>query len=156
MTNYPSYYYPPQYVQPVYQPQIPLQSQQANPTQKQQMQNTGFILVPTEDDVYRYPVTPGNCVTFKVENEPIVIEKSMSFSQLDNPRYDRYRLVREDFVETPQIIDTVEMSHTPADELKDALESIKEELRDIRKKLDKPANNNNQPKRNEVTKDDAK
>jgi hypothetical protein len=63
------------------------------------MQNGGFISIPNENMVATYPVAPGNCVTFKVEGQPIVLEKSMGFSQLESPRIERYRLVKEDYVE---------------------------------------------------------
>jgi hypothetical protein len=67
------------------------------------MQNGGFISIPNENMVATYPVAPGNCVTFKVEGQPIVLEKSMGFSQLESPKIERYRLVKEDYVEeTPQ------------------------------------------------------
>lgn len=132
--NYPQYYYP-QYVQPMY-----AQNQQSQQTKP--IQNAGFVMVRSEEEAYRYPVAPGNCVTFKVENEPIVIEKSMSFSQLDNPRIDRYRLEREDIVETPQIIDSVEVQ-TSADELKEELQGIRREIEGIKKKLYSKPNNNN-------------
>jgi len=63
------------------------------------MQNGGFISIPNENMVATYPVAPGNCVTFKVEGQPIVLEKSMGFSQLESPKIERYRLVKEDYVE---------------------------------------------------------
>lgn len=154
--NYPNYYYPTQYVQPVYQPQIPMQSQQASQAQNpqaKQVQNTGFIMVRSEEEAYNYPVAPGNCVSFKVENEPIVIEKSMSYSQLETPRIDRYRLVREDIVEPPAIIDSMEVSHTASDELKtelmDELQTIRHEIEGIKKKLDRPQPTNNNVKKGE-------
>ena len=68
-------------------------------TQQGTMQNGGFISIPNENMVATYPVAPGNCVTFKVEGQPIVLEKSMGFSQLESPRIERYRLVKEDYVE---------------------------------------------------------
>ena len=145
MVNYPQYIYP-TFQNPYLQPQIPQnsQTQQSNQQNQQQTQqqtqyppirNNGFIVVPTEEDAYRYPVAQGNCVTCKVENEPIVIEKSMSFSQLDNPRIERYRLVREEVVDEPKIVETIDEVVNSADDLKDVLEGIREELNDIKKKL---------------------
>lgn len=142
--NYPTYYYPPNYIQPMYQ-QIPANSQQSNQNQQSKIQNTGFIMVRSEEEAYNYPVALGNCVTFKVENEPIVIEKSMSYSQLENPKIDRYRLVREDIVAPPAIVDSVavEKETFPTDELKDELVAIRHEIEGLKKKLD------NQPKQNQ-------
>ena len=130
--NYPQY--PMSYL-PYPYAQYPMQTQQAQPQQSQQLQSAGFILVPTEEDAYRYPVALGKCMTFKVENEPIVIEKSMSFSQLENPRIDRYRLVREDVVEEPKPLNEVEMVNPMADELKEELQAIRRDIEGIKEKL---------------------
>lgn len=73
------------------------QTQQNYPQQTQtQIQNGGFVAIPNENMVNSYPVAPGNCVTFKVEGQPIVLEKSMGFSQLEAPKIKRFRLVEED------------------------------------------------------------
>jgi hypothetical protein len=109
-------------------------------------------MVRSEEEAYNYPVALGNCVTFKVENEPIVIEKSMSYSQLENPKIDRYRLVREDVVTPPAIVDSVAVDTLPTDELKDELQAIRREIEGIKKKLDRPVNN--QPKKNEGNKNE--
>ena len=66
-----------------------------------QIQNTqqvqsGFVTVHSEEEALRYPVALGNSMTFKIENQPIVIEKTMGTSQLDSPRVERFRLVKED------------------------------------------------------------
>lgn len=93
--NYPQYY----------QQQVPQMQQNASQMQQNipqmqqgisQIQNGGFMLVPSEDIARSYPVAPGNCVTFKIEGKPIVIEKSMGFSQLEAPKIDRYRLTKEE------------------------------------------------------------
>lgn len=125
--NYPQYQMP--YLP--YYAQYPMQQAQQN----QQVQNAGFILVPTEEDAYRYPVALGKCVTFKVENEPIVIEKSMSFSQLDTPRIDRYRLVREDIVEAAQPLEDIETEESV--DLKEEIQAIRRDIEGIKEKLTK-------------------
>lgn len=146
MPNYPQYMYP-AYPQYPYQMQQSGQNQGQNQNQSQNMQNAqsmamqppirnnGFIVVATEEDAYKYPVAYGNCVTCKVENEPIVIEKSMSFSQLDNPRIDRYRLVREDIVESPKTIEEVEVEESSSDELKAEIQALRHDIEDIKNKL---------------------
>ena len=83
-------YYPQNYMQNYMIPN------QQTAQQNQQIQNGGFVSVRAEGEVYNYPVAPGNCVTFKVEGQPIVLEKSMGFSQLEAPKVRRYRLVEED------------------------------------------------------------
>lgn len=70
--------------------------------QSQQIQNSGFLPAPNEEYVKTFPIGAGNCITFKIEGKPIVMEKSMGFSQLEAPKIDRYRLVKEEAPETPQ------------------------------------------------------
>lgn len=125
--NYPQY--PMSYLPYPYPMQM--QQQQA----QQQVQNAGFILIPTEEDAYRYPVALGKSMTFKVENEPIVIEKTMSFSQLENPRIERYRLVREEVVEEPKEAESVEVDNYVSDELKDEIQAIRRDIEGIKEQL---------------------
>ena len=91
------------YQQSVQQPiQQPIQQhiQQNYPTQmnvaQPQIQNGGFVIVQDESEIARYPVAHGNLVTFRIENQPVVIEKSLGYSQFDTPHYERYRLIKED------------------------------------------------------------
>ena len=59
-------------------------------------ENGGFVSVASEEDARRYPVAPGNSVTFKNENAPYVYTKTMGFSQLDRPLFEKFRLVKEE------------------------------------------------------------
>ena len=98
---YPNNYYPtfyqPQMQMPMQpQMQMPMQQPVQQPIQQPQIQDGGFMLIPNEDIVNTYPVAPGKCVTFKIEGKPIVMEKSMGFSQLESPKIERYRLVKEE------------------------------------------------------------
>lgn len=68
---------------------------------QQQMQNlqttqNGFMSMPSEQDARNYPVAPGNVMTFKIENQPIVCEKAQGFSQLEGPVFTKYRLIKEE------------------------------------------------------------
>lgn len=97
---YPYNYYPnyQNMQQPIQQPiQQPVQQMPQQPVQ--QMQNGGYVVVQNEEEVRRYPVAHGNLVTFRIENQPIVIEKSMGFSQFDTPHYEKYKLIKEDMEE---------------------------------------------------------
>ena len=85
-------YYPNQFQQQPMQQQVPQQQPQASP----QIQNGGFIPVSSEEVARNYPVAPGNSVTFKNENAPYVYTKTMGFSQLDRPIFERYKLIREE------------------------------------------------------------
>jgi hypothetical protein len=123
--------------------QQPQNYQQQNMPQNQlQIQNGGFMQIPTEEMARSYPVAPGNCVTFKIEGKPIVMEKSMGFSQLEAPRIDRYRLVREE--DTPN---TSNLPQEPSEtsgkdinmfnDIKGQVEEIRADLDDIKKRLEK-------------------
>ena len=92
----PNYYAP---YQQYYQPQPynqPVQQQQTQP----QIQNGGFVSVRSEGEARNYPIAPGNSVTFKDETAPYVYTKTMGFSQLDRPIFEKYKLVKEDVAES--------------------------------------------------------
>ena len=95
MPMYNNYgYYPQQnYVAQAQQPQIQTQPQ---------IQNGGLISVRSEMEARNYPIAPGNSITFKDENSPYVYTKTMGFSQLDRPTFEKFRLVKEDIAETVQ------------------------------------------------------
>lgn len=90
--GYPSYnpmYY--QQLQNMQQPQ-----QQQNSQQTPQIQNGGFIIVKDINEAMNYPVAPGNSVTFKNENQPYIYTKTLGFSQLDQPIFEVFKLIKED------------------------------------------------------------
>ena len=79
-----------------YQSQI-MQNPQTYQQQTQpQIQNGGFIPVKSIEEAYNWPVAPGNSVTFKVENSPYICTKTKGFSQLDQPIFEKYRLIKEE------------------------------------------------------------
>lgn len=132
--NYPYQQYP-------YQAQMPQQMTQ-QVQQPMQMQSGGFISVPTEQDARNYPVAPGNVITFKIENQPIVCEKAQGFSQLEGPVFNKYRLVKE---EDHEIINDTPVSNN---DLKQELDSLKEEVRSLKERVyskpkQLPRNDNN-------------
>lgn len=117
--NYSPYYSPtPNYM--AQQVQQPIQSQQVQQPTTQQIQSGGFIPVPSEDVARNYPVAPGNSVTFKNENAPYVYTKTMGFSQLDRPIFEKYKLVREEDPVTEQ----------PQEEKKIDYSSVMEEMKE--------------------------
>lgn len=69
---------------------------------QQQTQSSGFVSVRNIEEAMRYPVAPGNSVTFKDETSPYVYTKTMGFSQLDRPIFEKYRLVKEESAEPPK------------------------------------------------------
>ena len=89
-----------QQIQPNYNYQQQAYPQAQNQQTQPQIQNGGFIQVHNEDEARNYPIAPGNSVTFKDENAPYVYTKTMGFSQLDRPIFEKYRLVKEDDMPT--------------------------------------------------------
>lgn len=112
----PNYYIP---HQQIYQPQMQ-QMPQMPPQQQQTLQNGGFVSAPNEAYARNYSVAPGNSVTFKDEFAPYVYTKTMGFSQLDRPIFEKYRLVKEE----PEDISNVS-DHKQTD---DAIADIRDEI----------------------------
>ena len=81
---------------PQYQPQ-----QQMAQQPMQQIQNGGFVSVRNEIEAMNYPVAHGMSVTFKDETAPYIYTKTMGFSQMDRPTFEKYKLVKE-AVDDPQ------------------------------------------------------
>lgn len=71
--------------------------------QAQMQMQTSFVNVRSEAEARNYPVAYGNSITFKDETQPYVYTKTMGFSQLDRPVFEKYRLVKEEAQESPQI-----------------------------------------------------
>lgn len=94
---YPNYY--PTYAMPNVPPPPnpqPMNSQPAQqPAPQQPIMQSGFVSVQSEQEAKSYPVAPGNSITFKDENSPYCYVKTMGFSQLDRPTFEKYRLVKE-------------------------------------------------------------
>lgn len=115
--NYPQQIYP-----NAYQAVAPVQSQ---PQAQPQIQNGGFVSVRNETEARNYPVALGNSVTFKDETAPYIYTKTMGFSQLDIPKFDKYKLVKE----TPE-----EVPETPKNEIfdpkpiNDSIDALKAEI----------------------------
>ena len=94
---YPQY----SYTSPQYYPQIPQQLQNMYGTGQQQpapqqIRSGGIVSVANEDEARRYPVAPGYTVTMRDENGPYLYEKTMGYSQLDQPIFRKARIVFED------------------------------------------------------------
>ena len=82
-------------------------------------QNAGFLSVRSEAEARNYPVAYGNSVTFKDETAPYIYVKTMGFSQLDRPTFEKYRIVKED---AP--VENAEQVTEPKVEVKDHAEDI--------------------------------
>ena len=136
----PNYYNP--YQQPYYPTQsntYPMQMNVGATQQTQpQIQNNGFISVPSEEVARNYPVAPGNSVTFKNENAPYVYTKTMGFSQLDRPSFEKYKLVKEDVEEVPEHSNSIDELRERMGELNCELDELRGELDAIKKNMEQP------------------
>lgn len=114
-----------------------MQPQQMNPQQlnQPQIQNGGFISVRNETEARNYPVAPGNSITFKDETSPYIYTKTMGFSQLDRPNFEKYKLVKEDVVE-PEVL--AETTHNEIDSLKQEIDKLWGEINAIKEPPKKP------------------
>lgn len=74
--------------------------QQQMPIPQASQASSGFVSVRSEAEARSYPVAYGNSVTFKDETSPYIYTKTMGFSQLDRPIFDKYKLVKEEVSET--------------------------------------------------------
>ena len=144
MANYP--YYPqnfqnyPQNFQQSYPQNYP-QYPQTNTTPTQQIQNGGFISVRGELEARNYPVAPGNSITFKDENAPYVYTKTMGFSQLDRPTFDKYRLVKEEDTSVSALEPHTDTLNDKTDNLspyalKSEIEPIMDEIEELKKEIE--------------------
>lgn len=122
------------------------QMQQAQQAQSQQMQQpaiqqSGFVLVQSEQEARAYPVAPGNSITFKDERQPYCYVKTMGFNQLDRPTFERYRLVKEDM--PAEATESATMAQTQQDKatvdyaLKADLEDVWVEIEALKEKISK-------------------
>ena len=147
---FPAPYQPNYYGQPnPYYQQMQQQAiaqQQAQQQQNQQIQQpaiqqSGFVLVQSEQEARAYPVAPGNSITFKDESQPYCYVKTMGFNQLDRPTFERYRLVKEDMpteaTESATMAQTQQKKVTVDYALKADLEAVWAEIDALKEKISK-------------------
>lgn len=109
--NYPNYY-------PNYQQQYQQQYQQ--PQQS-------ITIMPSEEEALKFPVAPGNSIMFKIENQPLIIEKTMGLSQLDAP------VVKYiDLLERKPKEETIDYA------TKEDLDQLRQDIQALQEKLKKP------------------
>lgn len=112
-----------------FQQQFQQYNQQTQQQQQTQQVQRTFLVVQSEDEVNRYPVAPGNTVTFIIDGKGRVIEKTL-FSQFEEPRIKRFRMVEDD---EPDVVD----EPSPEYALKSDLAHIEEEIAAIKDAMPK-------------------
>jgi hypothetical protein len=103
-------------------------------TQPQQIQNGGFVSVRSAQEAFNYPVALGNSVTFKDETAPFIYVKTRGFSQLEEPVFEQFQLVKVD--NSQKAAEPAEATSTEY-ALKSDISALKEEIDLLKKKVSK-------------------
>ena len=88
-----------------------------------------------------YPVAPGNSVTFKNESQPYIYTKTLGFSQLDQPLFEVFKLVKEEQnfekEEIKEEVPIIEyLSIDEAETMKTEIENLKTEIGFLREYIE--------------------
>jgi hypothetical protein len=130
--NYPQYNQP----QPQYQTQ-----QQA----QMQMQTAGCMMVPTEEEVQKYPVAPNTAMVFLLQDLSACYIKATGASMLDAPRIQKY--VRDDQINTQTNVQNTQ-KNSPDYAVKADIEKIQKQIDSLNEQvrpLLRNTNNNRKP-----------
>lgn len=141
MMPYPYYQSYPNYNQMYLQQQLQSMQQPQQANQTPQIQNGGFVMVKDINEAMNYPVAPGNSVTFKNENQPYIYTKTLGFSQLDQPMFEIFKLVKEENElpkeEIKEELPVIEyLSIDEAEKLKTEIENLKTEIGFLREYIE--------------------
>lgn len=104
----------PLYNQPQYQSQ-----------QQAQMQTAGCMMVPTEEEVQKYPVAPNTAMVFLLQDLSACYIKATGSSMLDAPRIQKY--VRDDQTNTPINVQNTQ-KNSPDYAVKADIEKIQKQI----------------------------
>lgn len=116
------------YYQPYYQQYQPYSANQ----QPQQIQNGGFVSVRSAQEAFNYPVALGNSVTFKDETAPYIYVKTRGFSQLEEPIFEQFQLVK---VDNSQKVAEPEQTANAEYALKTDITALQNEIDLLKKKV---------------------
>lgn len=169
--NQPYQYYQNPYYQNPYQQQSFQQQPQAQGVQQQavqqnvqpvqpQIQNGGFISVPNIETARNWPIAPGNSVTFKDESAPYIYTKTMGYNQLDTPRFERFKLVKEEDAPQMAVNAPTSASNDNAVDLsgyalKTELEPLQDEIEGLKKRIEELTEKKQPARAKKEEKDDA-
>lgn len=124
------------------------QNQQMMAERNSQSQGTVFTPVHSDNEVLNSPVAPGNTIYFKHETEPYIYTKSMGMSQFEVPQTKKYKLEEVEMTNGAINVPT-EPTNQPKqtqpkylleDDIQpilDELKQCKEELKDLKARLEK-------------------
>ena len=135
-------------VYPQYYPQQ-MQSQTPMQTPIAPQINNGFVSVRNENEARNYPVGYGQSVSFRDENAPYLYTKTMGFSQLETPRFEKYKLVKE---EPTQVKEDPSNNKIDISSIEEDIDALKREIEALKREVFKSTP---QRKKKEVIEDDA-
>lgn len=99
-----------------------------NYQQNQTIQDGGFVLIPSEQDAWAFPIRHGTSVTFRDEKLPYIYTKTLGFSQMDSPIFEKYRLIKETSQNAQNATETIKDEELPIYVTKSEFEAIREEM----------------------------
>lgn len=137
---YPNNYNPYINAYQPYQQNMQQMQPQAQTLQQPQIQNGGFISVRSAQEAFNYPVALGNSVTFKDETAPFIYVKTRGFSQLEEPVFEQFQLVKvenqQKSAETATITNETEQRFDINNyALKSDLEALQSEINFLKRKF---------------------
>lgn len=156
---YPPFYQQyPQFQQqnvPQMQPNMFQQPQQnvAPQTPQSQVQpiSSGLVSIPSEADARNYPVGYGQSVSFRDENAPYLYTKTMGFSQLEPPKFEKYKLIKESADSPEKPLEDEAPRKLPTYAEKRDIEDVRAEIKALEEKVSKLSE---KKKKKEVIEDD--
>jgi len=136
---YPYYNGYPQYSQP----QPPYQTQQ-----QMQMQTAGCMMVPTEEEVQKYPVAPNTAMVFLLQDLSACYIKATGASMLDAPRIQKYvrnasENVQKQSENTPENVHNF-AEKTDIDRIQKQIDTLNEQIKPLLRNGQKPERKNNE------------
>lgn len=138
---YPQFY--PQFYQqfPQQQAQQPIQQLQQPITtpmqQSPQSISSGLVSIPSEADARNYPVGYGQSVSFRDENAPYLYTKTMGFSQLEPPKFEKYKLIKENADSPDKPLENNQTEKLPSYAEKSDIEDVRAEIRGLKDEIAK-------------------
>lgn len=111
--------------------------------QPMQIQNGGFVSVRSAQEAFNYPVALGNSVTFKDETAPFIYVKTRGFSQLEEPVFEQFQLLK---VDNSQKAAEPEQTTSTEYALKSDLAALQEEIDWLKKKVSEFKQNESEDK----------
>lgn len=123
----------PLYNQPQYQSQ-----------QQAQMQTAGCMMVPSEDEVQKYPVAPNTAMVFLLQDLSACYIKATGSSMLDAPRIQKY--VRDDQTNTQINVQNTQ-KNSPDYAVKADIEKIQKQIDTLNEQIKPLLRNGQKPER---------